>query len=100
MALGRARTKAILDLAVLLSEYIGFVVQNKKKDGPKRSMTILGSRCDLNTMRLSLDEEKARSYLETLNECVDRRSMRTRDFLSLVCRPFTPHSTAPQDART
>ena len=86
VALGRARTKAILDVAVLLSEYIGFVVQDKKKDGPKRSMTILGSRCDLDTMRLSLDEEKARSYLETLNECVDKRSMRTRDFLSLVCR--------------
>ena len=86
MALGRARTKAILDVAVLLSEYIGFVVQDKKKDGPKRSMTILGSRCDLDTMRLSLDEEKARSYLETLNVCVDKRSMRTREFLSLVCR--------------
>ena len=86
VALGRARTKAILDVAVLLSEHIGFVVQTKKKDGPKRSMTILGSRCDLDMMRLSLDEEKARSYLETLNECIDKRSMRTRDFLSLVCR--------------
>ena len=49
-------------------------------------MSILGSCCDLDEERLSLDDEKAASYLSLLNDCMDKRSMRTRDFLSLVCK--------------
>ena len=86
VALGYSRTKAMLELSVLLAEFIGFTVQDKKKAGPERSMAILGSRCDLNERQLSLDGEKADSYGQLLTAALGKRSLRTKDFLSLVCK--------------
>ena len=86
VALGYSRARAMLELAVLLAERIGFAVQDAKKAGPVRIMTILGSQCDLDEQKLSLDGDKAQSYGEIVDEALRRRSLRTRDFLSLVCK--------------
>ena len=76
----------MLKLSVLLAEFIGFTVHDKKKAWPERSMAILGSRCDLNERQLSLDGEKADSYSQLLTAALGKRSLRTKDFLSLVCK--------------